>query len=169
VASFKWPSGAALFRVYGPFGPIFPRYLRTQAPQVFEQGSFSCPLTTSSLHLPRYSLYIVFPAYVLPSYQMFSLSHYVSRLRGTPFFCKLRSAFPCLDRCANCLICLCMSCAHGYRSVSHESYRVQAIQTDRVAPNNSLYPPCFLDSVLSSQETAYTLPLKSQLPDWTSL
>lgn len=88
-------------------------------------------------------------------------------------FCKLRSAL--LDwQWIDVRIVLSVSACRVLIIIvafltDHTNARVQASQTYRVAPNNSLSPPCFLDSVLSSRETAYTLPSKPRLREWTSL
>jgi len=127
---------------FGPYGPIFPRNPPYTDSAVVRAGQKTCcvrhPLSISSLHLPRYSLYIVPITYALPSYQMFSLSHHVSRLpilQITTGFSLPGLIIPgVVDRCAYCLIRLCMSCAHDYRSVFNESY-------ERSSSSDS-DPPC---------------------------
>ena len=112
----------------------------TQAPQWFEAREtccFSPPLTTCSLHPPRHSLYIVSPTYDLPSYQRFPISHHVSRL---PFFANYdQPSLVWTNSWGSGSMCelsypSCMSCAHRYRSVSHESY-------ERSSSSDS-DPPC---------------------------
>lgn len=124
-----------LIRSYGPYGPINSHgFLHTQAPlarrglnkaqEALLQSPFNDILSLSTTISPLYRLSnVCFPFLS----DVLSLTRCQPTQRNPRFFAN-SIAFSLVwwasgYRCANRLIRLCISFAHGYRSVSHESYQ----------------------------------------------